>query len=565
MEKVWLKYYPKDIPHEIDVNEYRSVPELIEKTCTKYLGRPAFSNMGTELSFSDIDRLSRQFASYLTNVLGLKKGDRVAIQMPNCLAYPVACFGTLRAGCVVVNTNPLYTAREMEHQFNDSGAKVVVVLSNFAHLVQEVLPHTPKVETVIVAEVGNLLNFPVNHIVNFVAKYVKKMVPQYHLPKAVAFLDALLQGSAKTYKPADVGPDDVAFLQYTGGTTGVSKGAVLLHRNIVANLLQILAWMKPYLVEGREVAITPLPLYHIFSLTANALAFFSYGALNVLITNPRDMKGFIATMRKNPFTIMTGVNTLFNGLLHQKEFETLDFSNFKAAVGGGMAVQQAVAEKWKKVTGKPLLEGFGLTETSPVLAVNPLDGRERIGCIGMPVPSTDIKIVKEDGTEAAIGERGELCARGPQVMAGYWQRPEETAKVLKDGWLHTGDIAIMSDDGFLKIVDRIKDMILVSGFNVYPNEIEDVLAKHPGVLEVAAIGVPDEKSGEAVKVFIVPKDPNLTVEAVKEYCKEQFTGYKRPRHVEFRKELPKTNVGKILRRALRDENKAEKRAEGKQV
>ena len=552
MEKIWLKSYPQGIPAEIDAHKYRSINEVLEQSCTKFKGSPAFINMGTVMSFSDLDRLSRQFAAYLTKVVGLKKGDRVAIQMPNCLQYPVALFGVLRAGCVVVNTNPLYTCREMEHQFNDSGAKAVVIVSNFAKNLEEVLPKT-KIETVIITDIGDLLGFPKSHIVNFVAKNVKKMVPAYSLPNAVPFRQALLLGSAKQYEPVNVGPDDMAFLQYTGGTTGVSKGAVLLHKNVLANMCQIFAWITPYLDEGKDTAIAPLPLYHIFCLTVNCLALLSYGVCNVLITNPRDMPTFLKTLRKYKFSIMTGVNTLFNGLVHQADFKSLDFSGFKVAVGGGMVVQSAVAEKWQKITGKPLIEGYGLTESSPVLTVNPLDGREKVGSIGLPVPSTDIRIEKEDGTEAAIGERGEICARGPQVMAGYWQRPQETAQVIRDGWLHTGDIGIMDEQGFIRIVDRIKDMILVSGFNVYPNEIEDVLASHPGVLEVAAIGVPDEKSGEVVKVFIVSKDPNLTVEAVKAFCKEKFTGYKRPKYVEFRTELPKTNIGKILRRALREE------------
>ncbi len=552
MEKVWLKHYPKDVPAEVDVNKYKSINEVLEVACAKFKGAPAFISMDSKMSYADLDRLSRQFAAYLHKVVGLKKGDRVALQMPNCLQYPVALFGVLRAGGVVVNTNPLYTTREMEHQFNDSGAKVIVILSNFAKNLEEVLPKT-KIETVIVTDIGDLLDFPKNHVVNFAAKYVKKMVPSYFLPTAVSFRHALLLGSARQYEPMKIGPDDMAFLQYTGGTTGVSKGAVLLHRNVVANMQQIFAWITPYLEEGKDTAIAPLPLYHIFCLTVNCLTLLSYGVCNVLITNPRDFPTFLKTMKKYRFSILTGVNTLFNGLVNNEEFKKLDFSAFKVAVGGGMAVQSAVADKWREITGKALVEGYGLTESSPVLTVNPLDGRERKGSIGMPVPSTDIKIMKEDGTEAPIGERGEICARGPQVMAGYWQRPKETADVIRDGWLHTGDIGILSEDGFVRIVDRIKDMILVSGFNVYPNEIEDVLASHPGILEVAAIGVPDGKSGEAVKVFIVAKDPALTAEIVKEFCKGQFTGYKRPKYIEFRTELPKTNIGKILRRALKEE------------
>lgn len=552
MEKIWLKHYPKGVPGDINPNAYSSIVDILEKSCQKYLGRSAFVNMGTSLSYSDLDRLSRQFAAYLQKVLKLKKGDRVAIQMPNCLQYPVALFGVLRAGCVVVNTNPLYTPREMEHQFRDSGAKVLVAISNFAKNVEEVLPKT-SIEHVIVTDIGDLLGWPKSTIINFVAKKVKKMVPEYNLPKAIPFREALLQGGAKQFDRVEVTGDDLAFLQYTGGTTGVAKGAMLLHRNVVANMLQIFAWIAPRISDGQEVVMTPLPLYHIFCLTVNCLALFSYGVVNVLITNPRDMPGFVKTMKKNKFTILTGINTLFNGLLNNAEFRALDFTGFKIAVGGGMAVHTTVAEKWKQVTGTALIEGFGLTESSPVLTVNPLDGRERIGSIGMPLPSTDIKIVKEDGAEAALGERGELCARGPQVMAGYWQRDDETAKVIKDHWLHTGDVAIYDEQGYFKIVDRLKDMILVSGFNVYPNEIEEVVSRHPKVLEVAAIGVVDSKSGEAVKIFVVKKDESLDESELVSYCKDQFTGYKRPRHIEFRKELPKSNVGKILRRELRDE------------
>lgn len=552
MEKIWLKHYPKGIPAEIDVTQYRSVVDVLEKACAKFSNGPAFINMGTTLTYAELDRHSKNFASYLRQVVGLKKGDRVAIQMPNCLQYPVALFGVLRAGCVVVNTNPLYTTREMEHQFKDSGCKAIVIVSNFAKQLEEVLPKT-QIETVIVTDIGDCLKFPMNQVVNIVAKHVKKMVPEFNIPQAVPFTQALRLGAARKYDAVDVGPEDMAFLQYTGGTTGVSKGAVLLNRNVVANMQQIFAWITPYLEEGKDLAIAPLPLYHIFCLTVNCMAMLSYGVCNILITNPRDFPSFLKTMKKYPFTIMTGVNTLFNGLVNNAEFAKLDFSKFRIAVGGGMAVQKAVAQKWEKITGTRLIEGYGLTESSPVLTVNPLDGNDQIGTIGIPVPSTDIKLVNGNGEEVAIGERGEICGKGPQLMAGYWQQPAETAKVIRDGWLHTGDIGVMGADGFIKIVDRIKDMILVSGFNVYPNEIEDVLATHPGILEVAAIGIADEKSGEVVKVFIVPKDPGLTVEAVKEFCKAQFTGYKRPKYIEFRTELPKTNVGKILRRALKEE------------
>ncbi|KZC34413.1 long-chain fatty acid--CoA ligase, partial [Rhodanobacter sp. FW510-R12] len=499
---------------------------------------------------------SRQFAGYLTGVLKLGKGDRVAIMMPNVLQYPIALFGTLRAGLVVVNTNPMYTARELKHQLEDSGAKAIVVLDNFAGTLQHVVAET-HVQHIITTGIGDLLGFPKGALINFVLKHVKKMVPAFDLPQAVRFRDALARGAAHPLQPVTLGHDDIAFLQYTGGTTGVAKGAMLTHGNMVANTLQAAAWIGTDLVTpGEEVIITALPLYHIFSLTANGLVFMRLGGLNWLITNPRDMPGFVKELRKSGFTALTGVNTLFNGLLNTPGFSELDFSKLHLTLGGGMAVQRAVAERWKKVTGCTLAEAYGLTETSPAVCINPLDLKEYNGSIGLPVPSTNVAIWSEEGKPLPLGEVGELMVQGPQVMKGYWNRPDETAKVLDaDGWLHTGDIAKMDANGYFYIVDRKKDMILVSGFNVYPNEVEDTVMQHPGVLEVAAVGVPDEHSGEVVKLFVVRKDPNLTEEALKQFCRENLTGYKRPKLIEFRDSLPKSNVGKILRRELRDEKK----------
>ncbi len=551
----WFESYPAGTPTEINPDSYKNIIEVLEEAIQKYPNNIAFIHMDVKVTFKEIDEMSKAFAAYLQNRTGLKQGDRVAIQMPNLIQYVIALFGTLRAGMVVVNTNPLYTAREMEHQFKDSGVKAIIILANFAHLLQEVLRKT-KIETVFITEIGDMMPMPKRILVNSVVKYVKKMVPAYSLPKAIPFRTALSEGKSLTYSRPEVSSKDMAFLQYTGGTTGVSKGAILTHRNIVANILQMKAWMSTILEESKEMIVTPLPLYHIFSLSVNCFSFFANGNSNLLITNPRDMKAFIGDLKKYPFTVMTGVNTLFNGLLNQPEFAKLNFSHLKLVVGGAMAIQTVVSEKWKKVTGIPLVEGYGLTESSPVLCCNPLNGTERIGTIGIPVPSTEIKIVTDDGVEAAFGERGEIWAAGPQIMAGYWERPDETDKVIAEWngkrWLKTGDIGIAMEGGFFKIVDRKKDMILVSGFNVYPNEIEDVVATHPKVLEVAAVGVPDEKSTEAVKIFVVKKDDSLTEEELREFCKEQFTGYKQPKHIEFRKELPKTNVGKILRRALRE-------------
>lgn len=557
MEKLpWLENYPKDVPHEIDPERFSSLVGLFEEAFGKYGDKPAYENMGGVLTFRQLDELSKAFAAYLQNHTDLKQGDRVAIQMPNLLQYPIAMFGVLRAGMIIVNTNPLYTEREMEHQFKDSGAKAVIIVSNFASKLETVIASTG-IKHVILTQIGDMLGFPKSFITNLVITHVKKMVPSYTLSEAVPFNRVLTLGKAATYTRPKVKGEDIAFLQYTGGTTGVSKGAMLTHRNIVSNLEQNSAWMGAKLEESKEVVITALPLYHIFSLTVNCMLMLKIGARNVLITNPRDLPGFIKELKKYPFSVITGVNTLYNGLLNHPDFASVDFSNLKVAIGGGMAVQQAVAKKWKSVTKTALLEGYGLTESSPVLCCNPLDGSERIGTIGQPVPSTNIRILDDDGNPVADGESGEICAKGPQVMKGYWQRDDETAKCFfPDGWLRTGDVGIFLTEGFIKIVDRKKDMILVSGFNVYPNEVEDVVVKHPKVLEAAAIGVPDEKSTEAVKVFVVKKSDDLTKEDLKAFCKEHLTGYKVPKHYEFREDLPKSNVGKILRRHLKEETKA---------
>lgn len=560
MEKVWLKNYQPGVAHEIDINQFQSVVEVFDRSVKKFHDRPALACMGKELSYREMDQLSGQFASYLQHELKLQKGDRVAVMMPNLLQYPVAVFGTLRAGGTVVNVNPLYTPRELEHQLKDSGAETIVILENFASVLEQVLPRT-QVKHVIVASIGEMLGFAKGMLVNFVVRKVKKMVPPWRLPGHVRFGDALSRGARAPYRPVELGHDDIAFLQYTGGTTGVSKGAMLVHRNIVANMLQAGEWVKPVIRPGQEIIVTALPLYHIFSLTANLMVFTEVGALNILITNPRDIPGFIKEMGKYPITCMTGVNTLFNALLNNPEFAKLDFSTWRLALGGGMAVQKAVADKWKQVTGVTLVEAYGLTEASPAVCMNPLDLAAYNGTIGVPVPSTEMQLRGPEGEEVAPGEQGELCIRGPQVMKGYWNRPDETAKVLSpDGFLATGDMAMLTPDGFVKLVDRKKDMILVSGFNVYPNEIEDVVAGHAGVLEVACIGVPDDKSGEVVKVFVVRKDRALTEKDIIQHCRDNLTGYKVPKLVEFRDELPKTNVGKILRRALRDENSGAKPA-----
>jgi long-chain acyl-CoA synthetase len=547
----WFKFYPSAVPHEVDCTAYSSVTELFEESVKKYGTAVAYECMGKTLTFQELDRLSAQFANYLIHELKLSKGSRVAIQMPNVLQYPVAMFGALRAGMVVVNTNPLYTPSEMKHQFNDSGADVVVIVANFASNLEKIKTEI-QAKHVVVTELGDLLGGLKGTLVNLVVKHVKKMVPAYHLPGAVSFKKALSLGGNHNFKKVASTLNDPAFLQYTGGTTGVSKGAELSHGNIVANMQQISAWMKPKLVESQEIVITALPLYHIFALTVNCLAMLKIGAHNVLITNPRDMKAFIGDLAKKRFTVITGVNTLFNGLLNQEAFGKLDFSGLKIAVGGGMAVQKATAEKWKAVTGVPLAEGYGLTETAPVATCNPIDGTERIGTIGMPLPNTEVMIADDAGNPVALGERGEIFIKGPQVMKGYWNRQEETALVMQGDWFKSGDIGVMDADGYTKIVDRKKEMILVSGFNVYPNEVEDAIASCAGVLEVGVIGMPDPKSTEKVVAYVVKKDSALTEEKIIEHCKEFLTNYKVPKEVYFTDELPKTNVGKILRRKIKE-------------
>ncbi|EKY3198761.1 long-chain-fatty-acid--CoA ligase FadD [Cronobacter turicensis] len=552
MKKVWLNRYPADVPAEINPDRYHSLVDLFEQSCTRFADQPAFTNMGEVMTFRKLEERSRAFAAWLQQGLGLQKGDRVALMMPNLLQYPVALFGILRAGMIVVNVNPLYTPRELEHQLNDSGASAIVIVSNFAHTLEKVVDKTP-VKHVILTRMGDQLSTAKGTLVNFVVKYVKRLVPKYHLPDAISFRSALHNGYRMQYIKPEVTPDDLAFLQYTGGTTGVAKGAMLTHRNMLANLEQVLGTYGPLLHRGKELVITALPLYHIFALTMNCLLFIELGGQNVLITNPRDIPGLVKELGKYPFTAMTGVNTLFNALLNNKDFHKLDFSSLHLSAGGGMPVHQAVAERWEKLTGQFLLEGYGLTECSPLVSVNPHDIDYHSGSIGLPVPSTEVKLIDDEGNEVAPGAPGELCIKGPQVMLGYWQRPDATDEIIQDGWLRTGDIAVMDDEGFLRIVDRKKDMILVSGFNVYPNEIEDVVMQHSGVQEVAAVGIPSEASGELVKIFVVKKEASLTEEALITFCRRHLTGYKVPKQVEFRTELPKSNVGKILRRELRDE------------
>ncbi|WP_460936891.1 AMP-binding protein [Spirosoma humi] len=555
----WRCFYPEGIPDEINPDAYTSLAALLEEGCRRFRDRPAYSCMGKQITFGELDQLSSQFASFLQNDLKLHKGDRIAIQMPNTLQYPIAMFGALRAGLAVVNTNPLYTPREMQHQFKDSGTKAIVILSNFASNLEKILDRT-EIQHVVVTQLGDLLGFPKKQIVNAVVKYVKKLVPAYSLPDAISFSDALSRGSSQPFKPVPIQNTDLAFVQYTGGTTGVSKGAMLTHRNIIANVEGQHVWMKPGgTPDGEGIIVAALPLYHVYALTTNALASLKSGSMNLLITNPRDLNAFIDDLKKYKITAFTGVNTLYNGLLNHPRIGEVDFSSLKVTSAGGMALQTAVAERWAKLTGNTPCEGYGLTETSPVLSSNPVDGSVRVGTIGIPWPSTDMKIVREDGTDASIGEPGEIVARGPQVFLGYYKRPEETAQSMLGDWFKTGDIGVMNEDGFFKIVDRKKDMILVSGFNVYPNEIEDVVAQCPGVLEVACIGVPDEKSTEVVKIFVVKKDPNLDIDTIKAYCRENLTPYKVPRLIEFRTELPKSNVGKILRRPLRDEELAKQK------
>lgn len=558
MQSIWLDSYPDGVGDEVDLSLYDSIVHLFRESVNKFRRLPAYTCMGTTLSFDELDQRSAQFAAYLTKDLGLVRGDRIAIMMPNVLQYPIAMFGALRAGLVVVNTNPLYTERELEHQLSDSGAKAVVILENFAHTLEKALDKAA-IEHIIVTSLGEMLNFPKNLLVNLVVRHVKKMVPKHGLSSAITFKEALKKRRPEEHTDAELHHEDIAYLQYTGGTTGVAKGAVLTHGNIVANMLQARMWIESdgELHQGDELIVTALPLYHIFALTANCLVFLSLGAHNLLITNPRDIPGFVKEMSKYRFTVMTGVNTLFNALLHNEEFCKLDFSHLKIALGGGMAVQRAVADRWQEVTKSTLVEAYGLTEASPAVCINPLDIGEYNGSIGLPIPSTQIGIFDENGKELPVGEVGELYAKGPQVMRGYWQRPEETAKVLdEEGWLKTGDVAKVDENGYVYIVDRVKDMILVSGFNVYPNEIEDVLAAHPKVLEAGAIGLPDEHSGEVVKVCVVKSDDSLTDAELLAYCKEQMTGYKVPKRIEFVDELPKTNVGKILRRELRAQHGA---------
>jgi long-chain acyl-CoA synthetase len=551
MERIWLQNYPPGVPADIDPEAYPSVNAVLLESCRKFGPKPAFTNLDRTLTFAQVETLSRHFAAYLQQHTDLKPGDRIALQMPNMLSYPVALFGALRAGLIVVNTNPLYTEREMLHQFTDAGCRAIVIIDFFADKLQHILPQTD-IRHIIVTHLADLHPWLKRNLVQLVVKHKKKMVPPYHLPQAVPFRRALAMGAKAAFAEHSPQPQHVAVLQYTGGTTGVAKGAMLTHRNLVANLMQNAAWMKPLLKEGQEVVMTPLPMYHIFSFTVNCMTFIQYGGQNILITNPRDLPAFTKEMAKYPFTVLTGVNTLFNGLLNFEPFRKLDLSALKICVAGGMALQLPVSRRWQEVVGKPIHEGYGLTETSPVASCNPLVGLNRDGTIGVPYPSTLFKLVDEQGRDVAPGERGELCIQGPQVMQGYWNRPDETAKTIKNGWLHTGDVALMDPDGYFRIVDRLKDMILVSGFNVYPNEVEEALAEHEGILECAAIGVPDEESGEAVKVFCVRKVPTLTEDDVRAHARQVLTGYKRPKYIEFRDELPKSNVGKILRRMLRD-------------
>lgn len=546
----WIDQYPAGVPLTIDPGRYPTVEQFLREIFAKYGKLKAFSCMGKELSYIELDRMSNHFGAYLQS-RGLVAGDRVAIMMPNLLQYPIVLLGAMRAGLIVVNTNPLYTPREMLHQFKDSGAKAIIIAENFAANLEKILAET-QISTIITTSIGEMLGFPKGNIVNFVVRKVKRMVPAYQLPQAVSYSEAMRKGARLTLKTIEGNPDDVVLLQYTGGTTGVSKAAMLTNSNLVANMMQIRAWMSPVLKEGAEMVLCPLPLYHIFAFTVNLLSMMSYGALSVLVTNARDLPSVIKVMRTYQISVITGVNTLFNALLNHPEFSTLNFSALKVTVGGGMAVQRPVAEAWQKTTGCYLCEGYGMTESAPVLTVNPLDGKGRIGSIGIPVPSTEIRIVDDQGNVLGPDQIGEIQAKGPQVMKGYYNQPEETTKTLRDGWLSTGDIGMMLPDGFFQIVDRKKDMILVSGFNVFPNEIEEVLMTHPGVLEVAAIGIPDAKSGEAVKVVVVKKDPDVSEKALLEFCKQNLTGYKVPKVIEFRDELPKTNVGKILRRALKE-------------
>lgn len=550
MERIWLNSYPEGIPHDIDIEHIPSLVALFEDACAKYGDQVAYISMGKEMTYRQLDEESKHFAGWLQS-LGLKKGERVALMMPNLLQYPVALFGTLRAGCVVVNCNPLYTPRELEHQLKDSGATAIVIVENFAHTLQQAIARTA-IKHVVVTPMGEMLGLK-GLLVNFVVRHVKKLVPAWKLPGSVNFKATLAAGQRHGWKPVPLDRDDIAFLQYTGGTTGVSKGAMLTHANIASNVVQAHAWIKPVVREGEELILTALPLYHIFALTANCLTFLMIGAKNLLIANPRDIPGFVKAWSQYPVTVVTGVNTLFNALLNNPDFAKLDFSTMRVTLGGGMAVQAPVAERWLKTVGVPLLQAYGLTETSPAATINPLDMHEFNGAIGLPISSTEISIRDDDGCEVPTTQIGEICIRGPQVMKGYWNRADETAHVFyPDGFLRTGDVGYVDQKGFVFLVDRKKDMILVSGFNVYPNEVEEAVAMYPGIIDVAAIGVPDEHSGEAVKVFVVRKDPKITERDLMEHCRKVLTGYKIPKHVEFRDDLPRTNVGKILRRALKE-------------
>ncbi|MDO8332790.1 MAG: long-chain-fatty-acid--CoA ligase FadD1 [Pseudomonas sp.] len=552
-ENFWKDKYPAGISAEIDPDQFANIQAVLKQSCQRFADKPAFSNLGKTLTYAELYELSGAFAAYLQQHTDLQPGDRIAVQLPNILQYPIVVFGAMRAGLVVVNTNPLYTARELEHQFNDSGAKALVTLANMAHLVEQVLPKTG-IKTVIVTEVGDMLPTLKRLLVNSVVKYVKKMVPAYNLPQAIKFTQALAQGRGKVVRESSPVNTDVAVLQYTGGTTGVAKGAMLTHRNLIANMLQAKGLMGANLNEGCEIVIAPLPLYHIYAFTFHCMAMLMTGNHNVLISNPRDLPGMMKDLAKFKFTGFVGLNTLFVALCNNEEFRALDFSALKLTLSGGMALQLAAAERWKDVTGCPICEGYGMTETSPIVSVNPFQNIQ-IGTIGIPVPSTLCKVIDDEGNELPLGGRGELCVKGPQVMKGYWQRQEATDEMIDaDGWLKTGDIAVIQEDGYMRIVDRKKDMILVSGFNVYPNELEDVLATLPGVMLCAAIGIPDERSGEAIKLFVVVKPgETLTKEQVMEHMRANVTGYKVPRAIEFRDSLPTTNVGKILRRELRDE------------
>ncbi len=553
MKNFWTKNYPSGVLNDINLNQYSSFVDLFNEGFEKYSNAIAFENMGKSITYAELDELSKSFSNFLTQELKLKKGDRLAIQSPNVLQYPIALIGAIRSGIIVVNTNPLYTPDEMKHQFKDSGCKAILILSNFAHNLERIIKDTD-IEHVIISNMGDMLGTIKGTLVNFVVKYVKKMVPNYSIDNFYSFKQAISIGKNYSYSQVNIDSSDIAFLQYTGGTTGVSKGAMLSHKNVISNVIQVSSWMDILLEEKKEIVITALPLYHIFALVCNALVMFKYGARNILITNPRDMDGFVKELSKYKFSIITGVNTLFNGLLNNSKFADLDFKMLKVAFGGGMAVQDIVANKWKSVTGCPLVEGYGLTETSPVVTINPLDGTNKIGTIGLPIPQTDVKFIDDDRKEVPQGERGEICVYGPQVMEGYWKRENDTKDIIKQGWLHTGDIGVIDKDGFIKIVDRKKEMVLVSGFNVFPNEVEHVISSHPKVLEVGVIGVPDKKTTEAVKAVIVKKDESLTEDEIKLFCKEKLTNYKCPKHVGFMDELPKSNVGKILRRIIKEKD-----------